>query len=78
MHPSTNPRARTTIAPPGMSYELLPGIFMLEVLQVNECECEYDEAGFMLYQCEICYQAEEDARCSCRQDHINPNCEECY
>jgi predicted hotdog family 3-hydroxylacyl-ACP dehydratase len=44
----------------------------------DECECEYDDAGFTLYQCEICHDAEQDARCTCVQDHINPNCQECY
>ena len=44
----------------------------------NECECEYDDAGFTLYQCEVCYDAEQEAKCSCVQDHINPNCQECY
>ena len=43
-----------------------------------ECECEYDDAGFTLYQCEVCHDAEQEARCSCVQDHINPDCQECY
>ena len=43
-----------------------------------ECECEYDDAGFMLYQCELCFLEEEISRCSCVQDHINPNYQECY
>ena len=44
----------------------------------DECECEYDGAGFRLFQCEECYLEEENERCSCFQDHINPNCQECY
>ena len=41
LHTSTNPAARTTIAPPGMPDELLPGIFLLEVFQVicPICQC---------------------------------------
>ena len=35
LHTSTNPTARTTNASPGMSHELLPGIFLLEVFQVK-------------------------------------------
>ena len=46
--------------------------------QVLRCECEYDDAGYTLFQCYVCHQEEEDARCSCVQDHINPNCQECY
>jgi len=45
---------------------------------VIECECEYDDAGFILYQCEVCHDAEQEARCTCVQDYINPNCQECY
>ena len=44
----------------------------------DECECEYCDAGFRLYQCETCYYAEEAARCSCVHDHINPDCQECF
>jgi len=45
---------------------------------IDDCECEYDDAGFMLYQCYDCHMEEQAARCSCVQDHINPNCQECY
>lgn len=45
---------------------------------IDDCECEYDDAGFRLYQCELCFLEEELARCSCHHDHINPNCQECY
>ena len=35
LHTSTNPKARTTIAPRRVSHELLHGRFLLEVFQVK-------------------------------------------
>ena len=75
LHTSTNPTARTTTALPGMSNELLPGIFLLEVLQVK-CECEW-ENDVQVYECEECYERYND-RCTCKEDHIDLNCKECF
>ena len=41
------------------------------------CECEYDGEEQM-YQCEECYHAEERAKCICKDDENNVNCQECY
>ncbi len=42
----------------------------------DECECEYDGEQ-QLYQCEECHHNEND-KCSCKEDHIDLNCRECF
>ena len=68
LHTSTNPKARTTIAPRGMPHELLHGSFVLEVFQVNQCgvcqsimyihEEEYFHSQFGM-TCVLCFRALE-------------------
>lgn len=42
----------------------------------EECECVY-ENDIQVYECEYCYYRYED-KCTCKEDHIDLNCRECY
>jgi len=42
-----------------------------------ECQCEYDETGNQLYECELCYEKYID-ECTCFDGEININCRECF
>jgi len=44
--------------------------------RMNECECIY-ENDVQVYECEWCYYEYED-KCTCKEDHIDLNCQECY
>ncbi len=47
------------------------------ITMIDECECVYDATGIQVYECEWCYERYQD-NCTCYQDEINVNCQECF
>ena len=41
----------------------------------DECECVW--ADDQWHECEYCYLRNED-KCTCKEDHIDLNCQECF